>query len=69
MQTTFAIFANVIELDERGDVLNAKWAERRAAQWVLQYVTGKEAEPPLEPWECENHGPPPRIDPLPWPTR
>ncbi|NYT39726.1 hypothetical protein HZY97_03070 [Sphingomonas sp. R-74633] len=68
LEQAFAIFANVIEIDERGGVLNAKWAEHRAAQYILQYVTGKAPEPPFEIWETELHGPPPRVDPLPWPT-
>jgi hypothetical protein len=68
LEATFAIFANVIEVDEQGSVLNAKWAERRAAQWVLQYVTGKAADPPLAEWELSLHDPPPKHDILPWPV-
>lgn len=68
LEQVFAIFANVIEIDEEGEVLNAKWAERRAAQFILQYVTGTQPEPPFEVWETELHGPPPRTDTLPWPT-
>lgn len=67
LEQAFAIFANVVELDEKGDVLNAKWAERRAAQYILQYVTGKAPEPPFADWETELHEPPPRQDALPWP--
>lgn len=58
LETVYAIFANVLELDEEGKVLNAKHAERRAAQYILQYMTGKEAEPPFEPWETALYGPP-----------
>ncbi|MEO7692077.1 MAG: hypothetical protein ABIS51_22525 [Sphingomonas sp.] len=68
LEQAFAIFANVIELNENGDVLNAKWAERRAAQYIRQYVTGEAPEPPLEDWETDLHGPPPRQDLLPWPV-
>jgi hypothetical protein len=68
LEQAFAIFANVIELDEDGNVLNAKWAERRAAQYIRQYVTGEVAEPPLEVWEAELHEPPPRQDLIPWPV-
>jgi hypothetical protein len=55
METCFAIFANVLELDEEGEPVNEKHAERRAALWILEYVTGEipAGEPPLEPWECE----------------
>ncbi len=68
LEAAFAIFANVIELDEQGNVLNAKWAERRAAQWILQYVTGKSPDPPLEDWETRLHNPPPKQDIKPWPV-
>jgi hypothetical protein len=30
METCFAIFANVLELDDRGEPTNEKYAERRA---------------------------------------
>lgn len=65
LEATYAIFANVIELDDDGKVLNAKWAEHRAAQFVLQYVTGKAAEPPFEDWECALHEPPPSCNAIP----
>lgn len=37
MQTAFAVFANVLEVDAAGDVTNKKAAERRAAQWIREY--------------------------------
>jgi len=57
MEVCFAIFANVLELDERGEPINEKHAERRAAAWIYQYCTGQppHEEPPIEPWECELH--------------
>jgi len=48
-------FTNVIEVDESGQVTNAKHAEKRAAQYILQYVAGRQAEPPFESWEVELH--------------
>jgi hypothetical protein len=53
MEMLFAIFANVLELDDDGVPVNAKHAERRAAVYIHQYVTGHlpEGEPPLEDWE------------------
>ena len=52
IEMTFAIFANVIELDEDGQVLNAKYAEERATNYLRSYCTpGYEVEPPLEEWE------------------
>jgi hypothetical protein len=44
-------------------VLNAKYAEKRAAQSILQYVTGKPVEPPFEDWETSLHDLPSKIDP------
>lgn len=63
LEQVYAIFANVLEFDESGQVINAKNAERRAAQYIHQYVTGQSVEPPFEPWEVELHEPPPRTDP------
>ena len=64
LEQVYAIFANVIELDDAGTVLNAKHAERRAAQWLRSYIDPKyDIEPPLEAWEVALHEPPPRIDP------
>ena len=62
LEQTYAIFANVLEFDESGRVLNAKHAEKRAAQYILSYVTGKPVRPPLEGWEVELYAPPPKID-------
>jgi hypothetical protein len=54
METCFAIFANVLELDQRGEPVNEKHAERRAAAWLYQYSTGDlpPGEPGLQAWEC-----------------
>lgn len=40
MEQVFAIFANVLVLDDEGNPVNAKQAERRAAMWIRQYCTG-----------------------------
>ena len=55
METCFAIFANVLELDAAGNPTNEKYAERRAALWLYQYCTGSipPSEQPLEGWEVE----------------
>lgn len=37
LESAYAVFANNIELDENGTVLNAKYAEQRAAQYIRQY--------------------------------
>lgn len=57
MEQVFAIFGNVLRVDEAGRVVNAKDAERRASAWLHQYMTGVLAEPPFEDWEVELHGP------------
>jgi hypothetical protein len=56
MERLFAIFANVIELDDSGNVTNAKHAERRAAQWLRAYLEPEFViEPALEDWEVALH--------------
>jgi hypothetical protein len=63
LEQALAIFANVLRFDEAGQVLNAKHAERRAAQWIRRYVDrGYVIEPPLEHWEVALHEPPPLSD-------
>jgi hypothetical protein len=54
METCFAIFANVLELDDRGEPINEKYAEHRAAPWPYRYCTGElpPGEADVEPWEC-----------------
>jgi hypothetical protein len=54
MEICFAIFANVLELDDQGEPTNEKYAERRAATWIYRHGTGElpPGEPALEPWEC-----------------
>ncbi|AXB41519.1 DUF7677 family protein [Amycolatopsis albispora] len=53
LEMTFAIFANVLEIDDDGEPVNAKHAERRAAAYIYQYMTGHlpEGEPPFQAWE------------------
>ena len=34
LETVYAVFMNNLELDENGEVLNAKYAEHRAAQYI-----------------------------------
>jgi hypothetical protein len=52
LEQAYAIFANVIEMDDKGSVLNAKNAERRAAQYIRSYVDSSyHVEPEFEDWE------------------
>jgi hypothetical protein len=57
LETAFAIFANVLELDDVGEPVNEKYAEARAAAWLFRYCTGSwpPGQPPLEPWEVERY--------------
>lgn len=56
IERVFAIFANVIELDENGEVLNAKYAEKRATDYLRVYCDPSfEVRPPYEDWEIELH--------------
>ena len=59
IEMAFAIYVNVIELDENGEVLNAKYAEKRAAEYIRSYLDSNyKVEPPFEEWETELHSPP-----------
>ena len=63
LELAYAIYANVLEFDIDGQVLNAKHAEKRAAQYIRSYVErGYEVVPPFEGWEVELHEPPPKLD-------
>lgn len=63
IERVFAIFANVIELDENGEVLNAKYAEKRATDYLRSYCDRNfQVDPPYEDWEIELHNPPPLQD-------
>ncbi|QYN23703.1 hypothetical protein [Amycolatopsis sp. DSM 110486] len=55
MEALFAIFANVLELDDQGEPVNEEYAERRAAVWIYRYCTGNAppGEPEFESWEVE----------------
>ncbi len=63
LEQVYAIYANVLEFDEHGQVINARHAERRAAQYILAHVTGRRPDPEFEDWEVALHAPPPKIDP------
>ena len=63
IEMVFAIFANVLELDGNGNVLNFNYAQRRATDYLRAYCTpGYEVVPPYEDWETELHGPPLSLD-------
>jgi len=48
------LFANNIKMDWSGRVLNEKYAEKRAAQYIREYCDPTYvADPPIEEWERE----------------
>nr|WP_205527171.1 hypothetical protein [Solimonas sp. K1W22B-7] len=63
IEQVYAIFANVIELDENGQVLNFTYAQKRATDYLKSYFDPTfKIEPPLEEWETALYGPPPLKD-------
>lgn len=63
IEQVFAIYANVIELDDDGNVVNAKYAEKRATDYLRSYIDRSfKVEPPYEDWETELHDAPPLQD-------
>jgi len=57
METVFAVFGNWLIIDADGTAVNAREAERRAAQYIHQYMTRIEADPPFAAWETALHKP------------
>ena len=69
IEQVYAIYVNVLELDGEGTVLNAKYAEKRATDYLRSYCDrGYKVAPPFEDWELELHRPPPLED-LIWKRR
>lgn len=61
IEMTFAIFANVIELDKDGNVMNFTYAQKRATDYLRSYCDKRfEITPPFEDWEVLLHEPPSR---------
>lgn len=63
IEQAFAIYVNVIQLDDNGKVLNAKYAEKRATDYLRAYFDPNfEVKPAYEDWEIALHAPPPSRD-------
>ncbi len=66
IERVYAIFANVLEVDDKGQVLNAQYAQKRATDYLREYckMRGPDSDrnfkvnPPYEDWELELHDPP-----------
>ena len=60
IERAYAIFANVLELNENSQVLNAQYAQKRATDYLRAYCDRSfEVDPPFEEWEIALHEPPP----------
>jgi hypothetical protein len=63
IEQAYAIFVNVIELDENGTVLNAQHAQKRATDYLRAYCDPTyEVTPAYEDWETALYAPPPLKD-------
>ncbi|TQF70123.1 DUF7677 family protein [Pseudoalteromonas luteoviolacea] len=59
IEMAYAIFTNVIELSPTGEVLNFKYAQQRATDYIRSYLDPAfEVSPPLEDWEMNLYGMP-----------
>src|SRR5687768_13540238 len=56
IEQTYAIFANVLDVDEHGKVTNRKYAEKRATDYLRSYFDQSfRVDPPYEAWEVALH--------------
>jgi hypothetical protein len=56
LDQAYAIYCNVLDLDDTGVVLNDAQAQRRAAQFIRSYCDASYVvEPPFEDWEVYLH--------------
>ena len=63
IEQVYAIFINVLEVDNEGTVLNAHYAQRRATDYLKAYCDPNfKVQPAYEDWEVELYGPPPLKD-------
>jgi hypothetical protein len=63
IEQAYAIFANVLDVDESGQVLNTQHAQKRATDCLRAYCDRNfKVEPPFADWELELHDPPPKQD-------
>ena len=54
IEQVYAIFANVLELDKDGTVLNEAYAGKRATDYLRSYCDPEfKVDPPYEYWETE----------------
>ena len=52
IESAFTIFVNNLKVDSKGNVVNTKYTDSRAAGYIRQYIDPTyEMNPPLEFWE------------------
>ena len=52
IEQVYAIYANVLELDENGQVMNDRYAQKRATDYLRSYCDPNfKVEPPYKDWE------------------
>jgi len=52
IEMAYAIFTNVLEMDNQGNVLNFDFADKRATDYLRAYLIPEfNVEPPFEDWE------------------
>jgi hypothetical protein len=56
IEAVYAIFANILEIDEHGEVLNAEHAQKRPTDYLRAYCDPSfKVQPPFEDWEATLH--------------
>lgn len=59
IEIPYAIFANVLEMNDEGQVLNFTYAQRRATDYIKYYCDPSFiVSPPYEVWEQQLYSPP-----------
>ncbi|WP_417763730.1 hypothetical protein [Shewanella sp.] len=59
IEMAYAIFANVLAMDDDGKVINFTHAQRRATDYIKSYCDSSfVVSPPFEDWELALYGPP-----------
>ena len=59
IEMCYAIFANVLEMNEEGEVINFEYAQKRATDYLRSYCDPSyEVVPAFEDWEIMLYAPP-----------
>ena len=55
IEQVYAIFINVLETDEDGNVTNFTYAQKRATDYLRMYINREKVKPEYEQWEIDLH--------------